>query len=80
MTNCVFFLGRLGILLAVLAGVGCASSGKRAEDDSGNVGRTTGTVIEDQAIEIKSLRQIYDNKSLYSQTHINVTSNSTAVL
>jgi osmotically-inducible protein OsmY len=42
--------------------------------------RTTGTIIEDQAIELKSYRAIQVDEELAKQTHINITSYNTAVL
>lgn len=42
--------------------------------------RTTGTVIEDQAIELKALRAFSDNKDINEKAHLNVTSYNTVVL
>ncbi len=42
--------------------------------------RTTGTVIEDQAIELKIKKAILEDKSLAGKTHINVTSFNNYVL
>jgi osmotically-inducible protein OsmY len=42
--------------------------------------RTTGTVIEDQAIELKASELIYADDELHDNTHINVTSYNTIVL
>ena len=42
--------------------------------------RTTGTVIEDQAIELKALRAFSDNKEISEKAHLNVTSYNTVVL
>jgi osmotically-inducible protein OsmY len=42
--------------------------------------RTTGTVIEDQAIELKALRAFSDNKDISEKAHLNVTSYNTVVL
>jgi osmotically-inducible protein OsmY len=42
--------------------------------------RTTGTFIEDQAIELKSMDAILQDKEVSSQTHLNVTSFNTVVL
>ena len=36
--------------------------------------RTTGTVIDDQAIELKAAKAIFEDKAFNEQTHINVTS------
>jgi len=42
--------------------------------------RTTGTVIEDQAIELKALRAFANNKGISENAHLNVTSFNTMVL
>ena len=36
--------------------------------------RTAGVFIEDQAIELKAIKAIFDDKELYKNSHINVTS------
>ena len=60
---------------AIAAGGGSAAAGYSTLDR-----RTTGTIIEDQAIEIKAYRAIAADKELDEQTHINITSYNTAVL
>ncbi|SFK30875.1 BON domain-containing protein [Methylophaga sulfidovorans] len=42
--------------------------------------RTTGSVIDDQGIEFKASYAIYNNKEIYNQSHINVTSYNGVVL
>lgn len=42
--------------------------------------RTTGALIDDQGIEYKSASALYENKTLYEQSHINVTSYNGIVL
>jgi len=42
--------------------------------------RTTGTVVEDEAIELKSAKLILQNQELNDKTHINITSYNTRVL
>ena len=42
--------------------------------------RTTGTFVEDQAIELKSLKALHDDLELKEQTHISVTSYNQVVL
>jgi len=42
--------------------------------------RTTGTFIEDQAIELKANKSLYTDKELNKQAHLNVTSYNTVVL
>lgn len=69
---------RVAALLFVFAAAGCSSGGtKETEPQSG---RTTGTVIEDQAIEMKALQHLYDDPTVYERTHVNVTSYNTVVL
>lgn len=69
---------RVAALLFIFATAGCGSTGTREPDPQ--VGRTTATVIEDQAIEMKALRRLYDDTTVYERTHINVTSYNTMVL
>jgi len=42
--------------------------------------RTAGTVIDDQGTEFKASNAIYNNKNIYDQSHINVTSYNGLVL
>ncbi|HSR62210.1 MAG TPA: BON domain-containing protein [Gammaproteobacteria bacterium] len=42
--------------------------------------RTTGTVIEDQAIELKAIQAFYSDQQINAEAHINVTSYNTVVL
>lgn len=42
--------------------------------------RTSGAVIDDQGIEFKASSALYDNKEIYDQSHINVTSYNGIVL
>jgi len=42
--------------------------------------RTAGSVIDDQGIEFKASLAIYNNKEIYDQSHINVTSYNGTVL
>jgi osmotically-inducible protein OsmY len=67
-------------LMLLIVGHGCGSSGGGANDDASVSGRTTGTVIEDQAIEMKALRRIAKDEALNEGTHINITSYNTIVL
>jgi osmotically-inducible protein OsmY len=68
----------VAIVAPVLSMGGCGGGG--AEEDSAVSGRTTGTVIEDQAIEMKALRRIAKDEAINESTHINVTSYNTIVL
>ncbi|HEC75125.1 MAG TPA: BON domain-containing protein [Methylophaga aminisulfidivorans] len=42
--------------------------------------RTTGSVIDDQGIEFKASYAIFNNKEIYDQSHINITSYNGVVL
>ena len=79
MKNVKLFL-LIGIL-ALLHGcaavvVGGAATGANVAHDR----RTTGTFIEDEAIELKSLKAFTDDKEINDQAHLNVTSFNTIVL
>ena len=71
----LFFIAPYLAGCAIAAGGGSAAAGYSTLDR-----RTTGTIIEDQAIEIKAYRAIAADKELDEQTHINITSYNTAVL
>lgn len=71
------------ILLVTLQLGGCAAvavTGVAAGAAVAADRRTTGTVIEDQAIELKASELIYADEELHDNTHINVTSYNTIVL
>jgi len=68
----------VAIVVPMLSLIGCGGGG--AQEDSAVSGRTTGTVIEDQAIEMKALRRIAKDEAINESTHINVTSYNTIVL
>jgi osmotically-inducible protein OsmY len=73
----IALLGILTLLNACAAiVVGGAATGASAAHDR----RTTGTFIEDEAIELKSLKALSDDKELNRQIHLNVTSFNTIVL
>jgi len=67
---CVWLSG----CVAVAAG-GAATGAAVAADR-----RTTGTFIEDQAIELKAIRALNNDAEINEQAHINVTSYNTIVL
>lgn len=75
---------KLFILIGILALLhGCAAVVVGGAATSANVAhdqRTTGTFIEDEAIELKSLKAFTDDKEIYNQAHLNVTSFNTIVL
>ena len=76
-SNLVLLLGILVILNSCAAlVVGSAAAGANVAHDK----RTTGTFIEDEAIELKSLKAIFEDKELSKQTHLNITSFNTIVL
>lgn len=56
--------------------VGGAATGANVAHDR----RTTGTFIEDEAIELKSVNAFFTDKEINEQTHLNVTSFNTVVL
>ena len=60
---------------AITAAGGSAAAGATTLDR-----RTTGTIIEDQTIELKAYRSIKTNEELAKKTHINITSYNTVVL
>jgi osmotically-inducible protein OsmY len=60
---------------AAVAVIGVAAGASVTTDK-----RTTGTVIEDQSIELKATEAIFSNKELRSMTHLNFTSFNTVVL
>jgi osmotically-inducible protein OsmY len=76
--RCLVVLGLLAHLFgcAVAAVGGAAAATGTAVVDR----RTTGTLVEDQTIEVKAIKAIHDDKDLYDQTHLNITSYNTVVL
>lgn len=56
--------------------VGGAATGASVAYDR----RTAGTVIDDQGIEFKAAYALFNNKEIYDQSHINVTSYNGVVL
>lgn len=76
--RCLILLGLITHLFgcaAVAVGGAAAATGTAVADR-----RTTGTLIEDQTIEVKALKAIHDDADLNKQAHINVTSYNTVVL
>jgi len=79
-----FHLCCFALLLAATGGlhgcagvvVGGAATGVAVAADS----RTTGTIIEDQAIEVKAAKAILEEEELRQKTHVNVTSYNMIVL
>ncbi len=67
-------ISQLAGCAAVVVGGGAAAASVAVDR------RTTGTVVEDEAIELKAKKLILENKELRDKTHINVTSYNTRVL
>ena len=74
------------ILLLPLLLSGCAAAVIGAGAAAGTTAtvahdrRTTGTFIEDEAIELKAVKSFYSDKEINDSSHINVTSYNTVVL
>ncbi|MDX1519411.1 MAG: BON domain-containing protein, partial [Gammaproteobacteria bacterium] len=75
---------RLAFLLAILACLhGCAAVAVGGGATAATLAadrRTAGTVVEDEAIELKAKKLFYENEEIRDKTHINVTSYNTRVL
>jgi len=71
----LFFMIPYLLGCAITAGGGAEAAGAATLER-----RTTGTVIEDQTIELKAYRSIQANEELSKKTHINITSYNTVVL
>lgn len=74
------------ILLIPLLLSGCAAAVVGASAVAGTTAtvvhdrRTTGTFIEDEAIELKTVKSFFTDKEIKDSSHINVTSYNTVVL
>jgi osmotically-inducible protein OsmY len=71
------------LLVAIIILQGCATAVVTGAATGASViydRRTTGAVIDDQGIEFKAAYEIFNNKSIYDQSHINVTSYNGVVL
>ena len=78
--NSLFIL-LLGLIYLLLQGCAAAVVGGAATGATiGHDRRTTGTFIEDQSIEIKALKRLYDDKEILGHTHMRVTSFNRQVL
>ncbi|MGY8813092.1 MAG: BON domain-containing protein [Gammaproteobacteria bacterium] len=71
----IFFSTTILSGCAAVAVTGVAAGASVAADK-----RTTGTVIEDQSIELKATEAIFSNKELRKMIHVNFTSFNTIVL
>jgi osmotically-inducible protein OsmY len=70
-------------LLAVLVLQGCATAVVTGVATGASIAhdrRSAGSVIDDQGIEFKASSALYQNKQIYDQSHINVTSYNGVVL
>jgi len=81
--RCAVLLAHALLLAALVLGSGCAgvlvgsaATGAVVANDP----RTTGTVVEDQAIELKALKLIAADAELGDQAHVGVTSYNQSVL
>ena len=76
--RCLILLGLMSQLFAcavVAVGGAAAATGTAVVDR-----RTTGTLVEDQTIEIKAIKAIHNDAELNEQAHMNITSYNTVVL
>jgi len=71
------------LLIPILLLQGCATAivaGAATGASIAHDRRSTGAVIDDQGIEFKASSALFNNKEIYDQSHINVTSYNGAVL
>jgi len=76
-------ISSLTILVALLGLQGCAAvavTGAATGVSAAYDRRTTGTIIEDEAIELKAVKGFFEDKEIRDQAHLNVTSYNTRVL
>jgi osmotically-inducible protein OsmY len=76
--RCLILLGLISQFFAcavVAVGGAAAATGTAVVDR-----RTTGTLVEDQTIEVKAIKAIHDDAELNEQAHMNITSYNTVVL
>lgn len=71
----IALLSQLSACAVVAVGGAAAATGTAVADR-----RTTGTLVEDQTIEVKALKAINDDAELNEQAHMNVISYNTVVL
>jgi len=73
----------ISLILLLLSGCATVVVGAGAAGTTATVAhdrRTTGTFIEDQAIELKAVKSFFSDKEINDSSHINVTSYNTVVL
>ena len=73
----------ISLILLLLSGCATVVIGAGAAGTTATVAhdrRTTGTFIEDQAIELKAVKSFFSDKEINDSSHINVTSYNTVVL
>jgi osmotically-inducible protein OsmY len=79
----VRFIKASSLLLVIAILQGCATAAVTGVAAGASVAydrRTTGTVIDDQAIEIKGAYALFTNKEIHDQSHVNITSYNGIVL
>jgi len=77
LTGTIVLVGVLAQLTGCVATIGAgAATGAAIATDR----RTAGTFVDDELIELKSLRALSESESLWEQSHINVTSYNNIVL
>lgn len=74
------FVFLLLISITILQGCATAVATGAAGASIAHDRRTTGAIIDDQGIEFKASYAIFNNKEIYDQSHINVTSYNGIVL
>jgi osmotically-inducible protein OsmY len=74
------YLILLGLLSQLFACAAVAVGGAAAAGGAVVDRRTTGTLVEDQTIEIKAIKAIHNDAELNEQAHMNITSYNTIVL
>lgn len=71
------------LLFPILVLQGCATAVVTGAATGASIAhdrRTTGSIIDDQGIEFKAASAIFNNKEIYDQTHVNITSYNGTVL
>ncbi len=77
----IAYLILIGLIAGQLGGcIGAVATGTAVGISVAHDRRTAGTVLDDEGIELKALRLVFEDKELREQTHINVTSYNLQVL
>lgn len=82
MSKLKFVLLLLVSIVSITTLQGCATAVVSSTEGASIVPdrRTTGSIIDDQGIEFKSSYALFNNKDIYDQSHVNVTSYNGIVL